>query len=139
MSAIRGKNTKPELVVRKLLHGCGFRFRLHRKDLPGKPDLVLPKYRKAVFVNGCYWHGHEDCELFRLPKSRKEFWSKKITGNRLRDDRNRDALIEAGWKVVTVWECAACKSNRLPTRELADALKAAILSNAEHTVIRSVM
>jgi DNA mismatch endonuclease, patch repair protein len=113
MSGIRGKNTKPEILVRRLLHGMGFRFRLHRKDLPGKPDIVLPKWRTVVFVNGCYWHGHADCDLFRLPKSRTEFWQDKIDGNRVRDQRNYSALKHAGWKTVVIWECAVSKKRQL--------------------------
>ena len=105
MSGIGTKNTKPELVVRRLLHGMGFRYRLHRKDLPGKPDLVLPSYEVAVFVNGCFWHGHE-CHLFKWPKSNGEFWKQKIIGNRDRDLRVQKRLSELGWNVMVVWECA---------------------------------
>lgn len=122
MSGIRGKNTKPEILVRRLLHGMGFRFRLHRKDLPGKPDIVLPKWRTVVFVNGCYWHGHADCDLFRLPKSRTEFWQDKIDGNRVRDQRNYSALKQAGWKTVVIWECAVSKKRRLSEDDLVGSL-----------------
>ena len=100
MSGIRGKNTKPEILVRRLLHGMGYRFRLHRKDLPGKPDIVLPKWRTVIFVNGCYWHGHEDCYLFRPPKTQTEFWTNKIEGNQTRDQCNYAELENAGWKVL---------------------------------------
>jgi DNA mismatch endonuclease (patch repair protein) len=105
MQAIRHKDTKPEIFVRHRLHGRGFRFRLHVKDLPGKPDIVLPKYKAAIFVNGCFWHGHK-CYLFKLPHSRQEFWLKKIDSNRARDERNRQTLKEAGWRTLIVWECA---------------------------------
>ena len=105
MSGIGTKNTKPELVVRSLLHRLGFRYRLHRKDLPGKPDLVLPRYEVAVLVNGCFWHGHE-CHLFKWPKSNREFWKQKIDGNRDRDLRVQKELGELGWHVMVVWECA---------------------------------
>jgi DNA mismatch endonuclease (patch repair protein) len=105
MSGIRGKNTKPEMLVRLALHRRGFRYRLHARNLPGRPDIVLPKFRAAVFVNGCFWHGH-DCELFRLPATRTEFWSSKITSNRARDARNLAGLRTAGWRSLVIWECA---------------------------------
>ena len=105
MSGIGTANTKPEITVRKLLFAQGFRYRLHRKDLPGKPDLVLPKYEVAVFVHGCFWHCHE-CHLFKWPKSNATFWRKKILGNRQRDARNVKELRALGWDVMTVWECA---------------------------------
>ncbi|WP_231725104.1 very short patch repair endonuclease [Thalassovita mediterranea] len=94
MSGIKGKDTKPEILVRQLLHRAGYRFRLHRKDLPGRPDLVLSRYNTALFVNGCFWHGHEDCHLFRLPKSRQDFWEVKISGNKARDLRKQTELFE---------------------------------------------
>jgi DNA mismatch endonuclease (patch repair protein) len=106
MSGIRGKNTKPEIITRKILHGAGYRFRLHRKDLPGKPDIVLPRYKVAIFVNGCFWHGHENCHLFRLPKSNTEFWEEKIGGNIRRDRVKQAGIIGAGWRVLVIWECA---------------------------------
>lgn len=105
MRAIRGKNTQPELILRKLLFSRGFRFRLHVKTMPGKPDIVLPKYRVAIQVHGCFWHGHE-CYLFKLPISRSDFWRTKIIQNRLRDIRHTDALLKSGWRVLCVWECA---------------------------------
>lgn len=104
MSGIKGKNTKPELIVRKGLFSRGFRYQLHRKDLPGKPDLVFPKYHAVVLVNGCFWHGH-DCKLFKWPKSNPEFWREKLSGNKGRDVRNKALLQEQGWRVATVWEC----------------------------------
>lgn len=105
MSGIRGRNTKPEILVRSLLHREGFRFRLHVSELPGKPDIMLPKYRAAIFVHGCFWHGH-DCPLYRLPGTRPDFWRNKIDRNRASDRRARDALLAVGWRVAVVWECA---------------------------------
>jgi DNA mismatch endonuclease (patch repair protein) len=105
MSAIRSKNTTPELVVRRALHAQGFRFRIHERKLPGTPDLVLPRHRAAVFVSGCFWHGH-DCSLFRLPKTRPEFWQKKIEANQTRDASVVRKLSVSGWRHATVWECA---------------------------------
>jgi DNA mismatch endonuclease, patch repair protein len=105
MSGIKGKNTKPEIIVRKELFKRGFRYRLHDKKLAGKPDLVLPKYKAAIFVNGCFWHGH-DCKLFKWPKSNPEFWKEKITKNKERDVKNRKLLEEQGWRVTIIWECA---------------------------------
>jgi DNA mismatch endonuclease (patch repair protein) len=105
MAAIRGQNTKPEIRVRSVLHSMGFRFRLHRKDLPGKPDIVLAKYRTVIFVHGCFWHSH-DCRWGSVvPKTRAEFWAAKRQGTVERDSRKSDALRAEGWKVVTLWEC----------------------------------
>jgi len=105
MSRIRSKDTKPELIVRSLLHHMGYRFRLHRKDLPGKPDIVLPKYKTVIFVHGCFWHRHKNCKYAYTPKSRVEFWEKKLNGNVDRDKLNRKDLKYLGWKVIVVWEC----------------------------------
>lgn len=107
MSRVRGKDTKVELLVRKTVHRLGYRYRLHRKELPGKPDLVFSARRKVIFVHGCFWHRHPDpeCKLARLPKSRQDFWVPKLTGNRERDQRNETRLREMGWNVATVWEC----------------------------------
>lgn len=105
MSGIRGQNTKPEILIRSLLHRQGFRFRLHVKTLPGKPDIVLPRYHAAVFVHGCFWHGH-DCHLFKIPKTRETFWLEKFARNRANDVRAQEALLGHGWRVCTVWECA---------------------------------
>lgn len=105
MSRVRAKNTRPEMVVRRMLHAAGYRYRLHASDLPGKPDLVFASRRKVVFVNGCFWHRHRDCALARLPKSRTEFWTEKLERNRERDERNVAALRQQGWEVLTVWEC----------------------------------
>ena len=103
-SRIGSKNTAPELIVRRLLHGMGYRFRLHRKDLPGSPDIVLPGRRKAIFVHGCFWHAH-GCRIGRPPKSRPEFWEPKLARNKARDLHNNEALGQAGWDVLTLWQC----------------------------------
>ena len=104
MSGIRGKDTKPEIIARKALHKRGFRFRLHNRKLPGKPDIVLPKYQTVMLINGCFWHGH-NCHLFKWPKSNKEFWEDKINGTKARDIKNKESLEKAGWHVITIWEC----------------------------------
>lgn len=105
MSKIRGKNTKPEMVVRSLCHQMGLRFRLHRKDLPGTPDLVFPKFRLCMFVHGCFWHRHPGCKYAYMPKTRVDFWQTKLTKNIERDVKAEQALINLGWRVVTIWEC----------------------------------
>lgn len=109
MAKIRGRDTRPELLARSLLHRHGYRFTIHgpkNKSLPGRPDLVLPKYRTVIFVHGCFWHGHENCRHFRLPTSRRDWWAAKINGNRARDLRVQNELLARGWHVVTLWECA---------------------------------
>ena len=105
MSQIKGKNTKPEIMVRKFLFSKGLRFRLHDKKLPGKPDLVLPKYKTVVFVHGCFWHGHENCKYFVLPKTRIEWWYEKLSKNNDRDNLVNEKLLNEGWEVIVVWEC----------------------------------
>lgn len=105
MSGIRGKDTQPEWLVRLALHARGFRYRLHVRDLPGCPDIVLPRYRVVVFIHGCFWHGH-DCPMFRWPKTRADFWQVKIGRNQSNDERHLAALRMAGWRVAIVWECA---------------------------------
>ena len=106
MAGVRGKNTKPELALRCSLHALGFRYRLHAKGLPGKPDIVMPKYQAVIFVHGCFWHRHEDCRYTTVPSTRPEFWNAKFGANVTRDAAVRSALLEAGWRVATVWECA---------------------------------
>ena len=105
MSAIKSKNTKPEIIVRKFLHSKGYRFRIHRKDLPGSPDIVLPKYKTVVFVHGCFWHRHEGCKYKTMPKTRKEFWENKFNQNIKRDKNNFKELEKLNWKVFVIWEC----------------------------------
>ena len=105
MSMIKGKNTKPEMLVRRYLHARGFRYRLHTKNLPGKPDIVLPKYKTAIFVHGCFWHGHEGCKYFVTPKTNTDFWLNKINGNITNDNKVLVALKKEGWKIIVVWEC----------------------------------
>ena len=110
MSRIRGKATKPELLVRHWLWSHGYRYRLNVKSVPGKPDIVLRKYRTAIFVNGCFWHGHEDCRLYSVPKSNTDFWIAKVQRNRERDQEEYKALHDAGWQVVVIWECQLKKN-----------------------------
>ena len=112
MAAVRGKNTKPERLVRKALFAAGYRFGLHSKKLPGSPDIALPKYKTVVFVHGCFWHGHSCPKGTKRPASNKAFWDKKLNGNAARDRRNIAALRKTGWQVVVIWECALDKGTR---------------------------
>lgn len=105
MAAVRGKNTSPELRVRRMLHSMGYRYRLHRKDLPGKPDIVLPKYRLCIFVHGCFWHQHPGCKRATIPETRREFWQEKFCKNKKRDELSLRELGKLGWQVCTIWEC----------------------------------
>lgn len=113
MSRIKGKNTRPELTVRSQLHKMGFRFRLHRKDLPGKPDIVLPKHRTVIFVHGCFWHRHKNCKFAYNPKTRINFWQGKFKGNVDRDKRNRKKLSSLGWRSSVIWECQTADPAKL--------------------------
>ena len=119
MSRIRGRNTKIEVLLRKTLHARGLRYRLHRRDLPGCPDLVFPRRRVAVFIHGCFWHGH-GCPLFKLPETRREFWAGKIARNRERDQNAAAALQASGWRVLVIWECALRGPGRHPLAHVAD-------------------
>ena len=105
MSHIRSKDTKPEVLVRRFLFANGFRFRLHRKDLPGKPDIVLPKYKTAIFINGCFWHGHSGCKYATIPETNREFWLYEISGNVERDKITYSRLAKLGWNVIEIWQC----------------------------------
>lgn len=119
MSGIHGKDTKPELMIRKGLHARGFRYRLHSRKVDGKPDLILPKYRATVFVHGCFWHSHH-CHLFKMPSTRTGFWSAKLARNRQRDGDVLAALHETGWRVLLIWECALKGKNRFDLKTVLD-------------------
>lgn len=133
MSRIRGRDTKPEMLIRRGLHACGFRYRLQDRRLPGRPDLVFPRYRAVIFVHGCFWHGH-DCPMFKLPATRREFWDVKIASNRSRDERTTAALLKLGWRVATVWECSLKGPGRLRTDEVIRQCQAFLLAG-EATLI----
>jgi DNA mismatch endonuclease (patch repair protein) len=128
MSGIRGKNTKPEVLVRRALFAAGFRFRLHRRDLPGAPDVVLPGRRLAIFIHGCFWHMHEGCRLAKLPATRPDFWKTKLEENVERDRRNIEALLGQDWRVLVVWECAT--RNKAADSTLPETLSAWIKGTA---------
>ena len=117
MSCVKSKNTKPEIWVRKYLFACGFRYRINVKKLPGTPDIVLPKYKTAIFVNGCFWHGHDNCRYFRLPKTNIDFWQKKIERNKERDKKEQCQLAAMGWHCITIWECQLKPKVRIQTFE----------------------
>ena len=134
MSGIRGKNTKPELLVRCGLFRRGFRFRLHALKLPGKPDIVLPKYKAVIMVNGCFWHGH-GCSLFKWPSSRVDFWRKKIEANRKHDAESLEALKANGWRALVVWECTTKGRGKWPVEELLEAIAEWVLGENEYSEI----
>ena len=117
MSGIKNKDTTGELLIRKSLHRLGFRYQLHRKDMPGKPDLVFPKFKALIFVNGCFWHAH-NCHLFKWPSSRPEFWQQKINSNKVRDEINLEKLTDLGWKTLVIWECALKGKTRRDLNEV---------------------
>jgi DNA mismatch endonuclease (patch repair protein) len=135
MSGIRGKDTKPELFVRSALHCLGFRFRLHDRHLPGRPDIVLKRYNAVVFIHGCFWHGH-DCHLFKWPGSRSEFWRAKIFRNRQVDEIAVRRLADAGWRILTIWECALKGRTRLEPEKVPEAMRAWLLSHRRSHEIR---
>lgn len=129
MSQTRTKGTAPELALRSALHSAGYRFRLHRKDLPGKPDIVLPKYKTVIFVHGCFWHHHEGCSKSKLPITRNEFWFDKIAANVERDNQNIAELKQSGWRVAVVWEC--CIKNQKRKAVTVETLSSWIVSDSE--------
>ncbi len=135
MSGIRGKDTRPEMLIRKLLHRRGFRYRLHDKKLPGKPDIVLPRYRAVIMIHGCFWHGH-DCHLFKWPLSNAPFWNEKLTKNKSVDERSYNSLKDAGWRVLTIWECALKGKLKLPVKQIADEIVVWLNSNTSDIEIR---
>jgi DNA mismatch endonuclease (patch repair protein) len=135
MSGIQGKNTKPEMLVRRALHALGYRYRIHTSNVPGRPDFVLPRYRAAIFVNGCFWHGH-DCALFRLPDTRREFWSKKIEGNVKRDALVREQVISKGWRYLAVWECAIRGKHQIGLEQTTERIVRWLRSSATSAEVR---
>ena len=135
MSGIGGKDTKPELIVRKGLHSKGFRYRLHHRKLPGKPDLVFPRYKCVIFVNGCFWHGHT-CHLFKWPSSRAEFWKRKISNTIERDFKNFMLLDNKGWRILTIWECALKGKTRLPIEDVIEMASRWLSSETGHLEIK---
>ncbi len=134
MSGIRGRDTKPEVLIRKALFSRGFRYRLHASDLPGKPDLVFPRYGAALFVHGCFWHGH-DCKFFKLPATRPDFWAQKISGNRERDCRQLTALKGKGWRALVVWECVIRKNSIIAFDVLIDCIEGWLINGEKSACI----
>ncbi|MFK0033575.1 very short patch repair endonuclease [Pseudomonas monteilii] len=134
MSNIKSKNTSPELTIRKALHSRGFRYRIHPAELPGKPDLLLPKFNTAIFIHGCFWHGH-DCKYFKIPKTRTEFWQKKINENKARDQKQIEALTSKGWRVLIVWECAIRQMKSEGSTELIELIIEWILSPSNNKTL----
>jgi DNA mismatch endonuclease (patch repair protein) len=137
MAGIRGKNTRPEILIRKLLHARGFRYRLHDKKLPGKPDIVLPRYRAVIMIHGCFWHGH-DCHLFKWPSSNVAFWKEKILKNQSVDENAISNLAAAGWRVLTIWECALKGKQRRPHDEIVSIIIQWLESSASNIDIRGI-
>ncbi|MES0020593.1 very short patch repair endonuclease [Mesorhizobium sp. M0036] len=129
MSRIRGRDTRPELLIRTGLHARGFRFRLQVRELPGRPDLVFPKWRAVLLVHGCFWHGH-NCHLFRVPATRRDFWASKIAANKARDARSHKALADQGWRTLTLWECAIRGRGRWSDQDVLDACETFLTGTA---------
>ena len=135
MAAIKGSHTKPEIQIRKAMHAAGLRYRLHVRDLPGKPDLVFPKYKAVIFVNGCFWH-HHDCHLFKWPATRREFWRTKIDRNVANDAWAEAALLQNGWRIAMVWECALKGKTRLDQEHAMRSLAEWVQSDQQTITIR---
>lgn len=135
MSGIRGVNTRPEMAIRKALFKRGFRYRLYSRRLPGKPDLVLTKYKAVIFVDGCFWHMHE-CDLFKWPKTREQFWRGKLTRNRQRDCEVNQLLRDSGWRVMRIWECALKGRGKRPINEVVDIVERWLLEGTEFSEVR---
>ncbi|HCC3245758.1 TPA: DNA mismatch endonuclease Vsr [Legionella pneumophila subsp. pneumophila] len=131
MAGIRNKNTRPEMIIRKELFARGYRYRLHRDELPGTPDLTLPKYNTVIFINGCFWHCH-DCHLFKWPQTRKDFWETKILSNKTRDELNRKILLEAGWRILDIWECALKGKTKLEQVQLISEIESWLAGNSDY-------
>jgi DNA mismatch endonuclease (patch repair protein) len=131
MSGIKGKNTSPEILIRKALHARGFRFRIHADELPGKPDLVLPKHKAVVFVHGCFWHGH-GCRFFKVPQTRPDFWLDKIHKNRVRDEQQIATLRASGWRVLVIWECAVRLMKKQKSMLLTDLVAEWLVNHNEY-------
>ena len=137
MSGIKGRDTKPELMIRTALFREGFRYRLNNSHLPGKPDILFPRYNAAVLVHGCFWHGH-DCELFKWPRTRAEFWKSKITSNRERDNRTEQQLWELGWRTLLVWECALKGKHRLLFDDVISDITGWLRGDLDQMIIRGL-
>jgi DNA mismatch endonuclease, patch repair protein len=137
MAGIQSKNTKPERVIRSGLHNLGFRYHVNYQKLPGKPDLVFPRYRAVIFVHGCFWH-HHDCHLFRWPTTREEFWKRKILGNVERDKKTVGMLVSSGWRVLIVWECSIKGKTRMPIKEALDECAMWLKSQTRYGEIRGI-
>ena len=135
MAGVRSQDTKPELLVRRALHARGFRYRLHVSSLPGRPDLVFPRYRAIAMIHGCFWHGH-DCPLFKAPETRKEFWQRKIARNRTRDQEVAIALCIEGWRLATVWECSLRGPGRLDFETLVERISTWLTTDAPELELR---
>ena len=136
MAAIKGKNTKPELIIRKELHRLGFRYRLHYSALPGSPDLVFPKYKAVILINGCFWHKHE-CHMFKWPESNAKFWRDKIEKNFIRDSKNSDYLLAQGWKSLVIWECALKGRKKIPIHQVIESTSLWLWSELENKEIQA--
>lgn len=141
MSHIKSKNTMPELLVRSLLHRAGYRFRLHVKELPGKPDIVLPKYKTIIEVRGCFWHHHEGCTNAKIPDTRQDWWSLKLAGNKARDKENRNALLCSGWHLLVIWDCLlkeGSKSQKISIKSfILDAVARFVCNNTPYAELAS--